>query len=49
MGNYVIERTWERMLEPVCIFGNLYFVGTIPASTHILKTKDGLIMFDSGY
>ena len=49
MGNHVIERTWERMLEPVCIFGNLYFVGTIPASTHILKTKDGLIMFDSGY
>ena len=49
MGNHVIERTWERMLEPVCIFGNLYFVGTIPASTHILKTKDGLIMSDSGY
>lgn len=36
-------------VEPSKIFGNLYFVGTIPASTHIVDTGEGLIMFDSGY
>lgn len=49
MSSKLIERPWEQLLEPVRIFGDLYFVGTIPASTHILNTKDGLIMFDSGY
>lgn len=49
MSRNIIEEPWQDLLEPVRIFGNLYFVGTIPASTHILETKDGLIMFDSGY
>ncbi len=34
---------------PARILGNLYFVGTRPASTHILDTGDGLVMLDSGY
>ncbi len=34
---------------PVKIWGNLYFVGTQPASTHIIDTGEGLIMLDSGY
>ncbi len=34
---------------PVRIFGSLYFVGTQPASTHIIDTEEGLIMLDSGY
>ena len=40
---------WEGYLEPVKIFGNLYFAGTRPASTHIIDTGNGLIMLDSGY
>ena len=40
---------YENEFSPVRIFGNLYFVGTVPASTHILDTGEGLIMFDSGY
>ena len=36
-------------MEPVNVFGNLYFVGTIPASTHIIDTGSGLIMLDAGY
>ena len=40
---------WEGNIPPAKIFGNLYFVGTIPASTHIIDTGDGLIMLDSGY
>ncbi|MBR5307850.1 MAG: MBL fold metallo-hydrolase [Clostridia bacterium] len=39
----------QGYLEPCRVFGNLYFVGTLPASTHIIDTGDGLIMLDSGY
>ena len=40
---------WRGYFKPTKIFGNLYFVGTEPASTHIIDTGDGLIMLDSGY
>lgn len=36
-------------MPPFKIWGNLYFVGTEPASTHVIDTGDGLIMLDSGY
>lgn len=36
-------------MPPFKIWGNLYFIGTEPASTHIIDTGDGLIMLDSGY
>lgn len=44
-----MKKPWEGYMPPFRIFGNLYFVGTKPASTHIIDTGDGLIMFDSGY
>ncbi len=40
---------WENTFEPFRLFGNIYFTGTIPASTHVVKTSDGLILFDPGY
>lgn len=40
---------WEGSFPAFRIFGNLYFVGTQPASTHIIDTGNGLIMLDSGY
>ena len=40
---------WLGYMPPFKIWGNLYFVGTKPASTHIIDTGDGLIMLDSGY
>lgn len=40
---------WEGNFPAFKIFGNLYFVGTQPASTHIIDTGEGLIMLDSGY
>lgn len=40
---------WKGYLQPFCIWGNLYFVGSMPASTHIIDTGEGLIMLDSGY
>jgi metallo-beta-lactamase class B len=40
---------WEKTFPPFRIFGNLYFVGTQPASTHLIDTGDGLILLDTGY
>lgn len=43
------KKPWENLFPPFKIFGNLYFVGTQPASSHIVDTGDGLIMLDTGY
>lgn len=40
---------WEGYVKPFRIFGNLYFIGTRPASTHLIDTGDGLILIDPGY
>ena len=42
-------RPWESNVKPFKIFGNLYFVGTIPASSHLIDTGDGLILIDTAY
>lgn len=39
----------QDLFPPVKMFGNLYFVGTKPASTHIVDTGEGLMVFDTGY
>ena len=44
-----MSNKWEGSFEPVRIFKDLYFVGTVPASTHIIDTGNGLIMLDAGY
>ncbi len=38
-----------RICKTFKIFGNLYFVGTVPASTHLIDTGEGLIVIDPGY
>ena len=40
---------WEGAFPPFRIFGNLYFVGSVPASTHVVDTGEGLVIFDPGY
>ena len=45
----MIDCPWKGTMEPFRILGNTWFVGTSPASTHIIDTGDGLIMLDSGY
>lgn len=42
-------KPWVGYVKPFRIWGNLYFVGTEPASTHIIDAGEGLIMLDSGY
>ena len=44
-----IVHPWEGYVKPFKIFGNLYFVGTKPASTHLIDTGDGLIVIDPGF
>jgi len=43
------QNPWSGYVKPGRIFGNLYFVGTKPSSTHIIDTGDGLILIDPGY
>ena len=40
---------YEGIIEPFRIIGNVYFVGTFPASSHLIDTGDGLILIDTGY
>ena len=43
------QMPWIGYVKPGRIFGNLYFVGTKPSSTHIIDTGDGLILIDPGH
>ena len=43
------ENHYEGLIEPFKIIGNVYFVGTYPASSHLIDTGDGLILIDTGY
>ena len=40
---------YEGKMEPFKIVGNTYFVGTYPASAHLIDTGEGLILIDVGY
>ena len=44
-----LENVWDGMTEPFKIIGNVYFVGTYQASSHLIDTGDGLILIDTGY
>lgn len=43
------KNRYEGIIEPFKIIGNLYFVGTFPASSHLIDTGEGLILIDTGY
>ena len=38
----------ERKIEPIRMFGNVYFVGSYAESSHVIDTGAGLIMIDTG-
>ncbi len=44
-----MSRPWEGYMKPFRIWGPVYFVGTRPASSHLIDTGDGLILLDAGY
>lgn len=43
------DKHYEGGTEPFRIVGNVYFVGTIHASSHLIDTGEGLILIDTGY
>lgn len=43
------DKPWKGKIPPSKIVGNVYFVGTFPASTHIIRTDGGIILIDPGY
>ena len=45
----VMNNVWEGRMEPFKIIGNVYFVGTFQASSHLIDTGEGLILIDTGY
>lgn len=36
-------------IQPFMIYENIYFVGSSRVSVHLISTKDGLVMIDTGY
>ncbi|MBQ4518038.1 MAG: MBL fold metallo-hydrolase [Clostridia bacterium] len=44
-----MNKPWENQVKPFKIIGNVYFVGYIAASSHLIDTGDGLILIDTGY
>ena len=44
-----IENPWDGKMKPFKIIGNVYFVGTFQASSHLIDTGDGFILIDTGY
>ena len=44
-----ISMPWDGRIEPFRLVGNVYFVGTYQASSHLIDTGDGLILIDTGY
>lgn len=45
----MMESPWLGKMRPFRIVGNVYFIGTFQASTHLIDTGDGLIVIDPGY
>lgn len=44
-----IINPWEGRMEAFRIIGNVYYVGTFQASSHLIDTGEGLILIDTGY
>ncbi|SDO89934.1 MBL fold metallo-hydrolase [Selenomonas ruminantium] len=44
--HYLFDRT---PIEPVQVFDNLFYIGTISVAQFIVRTSEGLIMIDSGW
>ncbi len=47
MGKKIIP--WEEYMPPCKIYGNLYFVGSVGGSSHLIATDEGLTLIDTGF
>ena len=46
---FTAKKAYEGRMEPFRVIGNVYFVGTYQASSHLIDTGEGLILIDTGY
>ncbi len=44
-----MKQVWNCYMRPFRVIEQVYFVGTKPASAHLIDTGDGLILLDTGY
>ena len=44
-----LSHPWNEYTAPFRIIDNLYFVGNIASSSHLIDTDDGLVLIDTGY
>lgn len=44
-----LKHPWKEYAKPFKIIDNLYFVGNIASSSHLIDTGEGLVLIDSGY
>ena len=44
-----VQPPWESQMKPFRIAGNLYFIGTQQASSHMIDTGCGLILLDTAF
>lgn len=44
-----VQFPWDGKMKPFRVIGNVYFVGTYQASSHLIDTGEGLILIDTGY
>ena len=42
-------KTVKSDIQPFKLYDNIYFVGSSRVSVHIIDTKDGLVMIDTGH
>jgi len=40
---------WNEYVKPFKIIDNLYFVGNVASSSHLIDTGEGLVLIDTGY
>ena len=44
-----MNQPWNSYMEPFQIADNLYYVGCVAASAHLITTNEGHILLDTGY
>ena len=44
-----LSHPWNEYTAPFRIIDNLYFMGNIVSSSHLIDTGDGLVLIDTGY
>lgn len=44
----MLRKNWSKPVEPFRVIDNIYYVGAVGISSHIIETTEGLILLDTG-